>query len=138
VKPVDQQHVDDVNGDCLQACVASIVELPLELVPKFSESGFMPAVEQWAKKTGRVFIWVDIPDFTSLNKIWFGSTPPFFIAWGESPRLKADGKAKQHCVVVKRKGYGVEVVHDPHQSRDGLKSMCGFGFIVGWRRGKGE
>lgn len=67
-------------------------------------------------------VWVD--------KIWFGDVPEHFIAWGESPRPKKDGRPKQHCVVVSRKGYGVKVTHDPHPDRTGLKTMCGFCFIV--------
>jgi hypothetical protein len=130
MKPVFQSHIDDVNGDCLQACVASICELELLQVPRFADEGFMPAVEKWAKGSGRKVIWMDIPDFTTLDKIWFGAVPEYFVAWGESPRPKASGGAKQHAVVVSKKGYGVKVAHDPHPSGDGLKSMCGFCFIL--------
>lgn len=130
MKPVDQERIDDLTGDCLRACIASICELPLSGVPNFSECGFMSGVEQWCTENKYTFIWMDIPDFTSLNRIWFGSTPEFFIAWGMSPRRKQDGKPKQHVVVVSKKGYGVRVVHDPHPDRTGLESMCGFGFII--------
>ena len=130
VIPVDQSFIDDVAGDCLRACVASVCNLAITEVPKFSESGFLPAVVKWARESGKTAIWMDIPDFTSLDKIWFGNVPEYFIAWGKSPRPKVDGGAKQHCVVVSRKGYGVKVVHDPHPDRTGLKTMCGFCFIV--------
>lgn len=32
---VQQRIVDPVNGDCLRACVASLLELPYNLVPNF-------------------------------------------------------------------------------------------------------
>lgn len=130
MKPVDQLRIDDVNGDCLRACVASVCELPPEDVPNFSEKGFMAGLEEWGRQQGHKVIWLNLPSETSLDKIWFGSVPDYFIVWGESPRPKADGTAKQHAVVAKGKGYGVEVIHDPHPSRDGLKSICGFCFIV--------
>lgn len=34
---VQQQIVDPINGDCLRACVASLLELPIEKVPNFAK-----------------------------------------------------------------------------------------------------
>lgn len=130
-KPCDQNLIHDVTGDCLRACVASILGLEAPAVPNFAECGFMDGLKVWAEENNLHFLWMEIPGFVSLDKIWFGNVPERFIAWGESPRPTESGKPKQHAVVVSSKGYGVKIVHDPHPSRAGLKTIFGFAFLLG-------
>jgi len=145
MKPVDQTIVADKIGDCLRACVCSLLELPIEAVPNFAECGFFDGLDKWLDERGLLFIRFKIPDDGYRNEkydselshkaIWFGyagqeGNPDYMLAWGQSPRNDAEGKPRQHIVVAQANGYGVKVAHDPHESRAGLVKICGFGWIV--------
>ena len=93
-------------GNCLQAAVASLLDLPLDAVPHFAES------------TGD---WVE--DFVGFVRdhgygiTWHGSShepPAVGLAFGFTNR-----SAERHAVVY-RDG---QMAWDPHPSRDGLTSV---------------
>ena len=100
MKPVDQVFLIDRDGrgDCLRACVASILELDLHDVPDFGLFGWnwMQALVCYAD------IDIEVPHETS----------GYWIAGGMSAR------GVRHSVVF----LGGEMAHDPHPSRAGL---CG-------------
>lgn len=95
---------ESVFGNCLQACVASVMKLPINAVPHFSQFLWWPmALELWLRGhdlTGKGERTSTIPD-------------RLCIVGGQSPRGVA------HVVV----GYGGEIVWDPHPSREGLVSI---------------
>ena len=128
--PVDQLVIDDDRGDCLRAVVCSILGLAPADVPNFSEMGFFSGLRDWLGKRGQQLFWIAIDDELALEKHYFGHVPEYLLVWGESPRPRANGQPKQHIVVAQPVGYGIEIVHDPHPSRAGLKKIYGFGFIV--------
>lgn len=104
---------DEVVGNCLQAAVASLLNLPLEAVPHFAQFMWWPnALELWARGRGlmvkgeRTTV---VPDRLS-------------IVGGTSPR------GVMHVVV----GYGGEIVWDPHPSRDGLVKITDASWFVEW------
>ncbi len=103
MKPVDQTIYGWPNGNCLSACVASILEMPTEAVP-LSGNG-----EDWWP---RLLGWL-VDRGLSATKIE-GRSPPrgYAIAFGPSPRLPGQGHT---CVA-----YDGAVVHDPHPSRAGI------------------
>lgn len=94
-------------GNCLQAAVASTLDLPLDEVPHFAE------VEDW---------WGALVDFLSAHGVNVyrqpaSDGPPVLgLAFGQSLR------GVMHAVVC-RDG---EVVWDPHPSRDGLTSVTSY------------
>lgn len=104
MKPVDQTilKTESTNGNCLAACVASLLEIPIESVPNFADFG-----------TG-----------------WFGSLAEYLklynLAIWSFPREKTPGyyhivmgqtvRGTYHCVVA----HGREMAHDPHPSKAGL------------------
>ncbi len=97
-------ETDGVIGNCLQACVASVLDLPLDAVPHFSAFLWWPeALRLWAKGEG----WEVKGETTS--------TVPdrLCIVGGVSPRGFA------HVVV----GQHGRVVWDPHPSRAGLTTI---------------
>jgi hypothetical protein len=135
--PVRQTIVEDGKGDCLRACVCSLLELRIEDVPNFAECGFFDGLDTWLDERGLRFIRFSIPESGDFDQrcIWFGSAgyqgnPDHMLAWGQSPRNRADGRPRQHIVVAKANGYGVRMAHDPHESGEGLVKMWGFGWIV--------
>lgn len=78
MKPVFQKVVDAGKGDCWAACIASILELPLEEVPNFvglsdHSKGILAEdlVKKWLKERGlfllEIFLW---GNSEKKNKSW--------------------------------------------------------------------
>jgi len=114
MKPVKQTKLysaDGIhNGNCLAACVASLLELPLWMVPPFED------MFGRGDHTSRMIEWLN--RMFSLELIWedghpVDELPEFYIAIGKSPR-------GVHHAVIYSKG---EMVHDPHFSDAGIASV---------------
>lgn len=119
--PADQTNLEDGRGNCLTACVATLLDLPIGDVPNFIEREDMfKACRDWLAARGFKMLEFYFSDVEQLKEMYFEPYGEFCILSGLSPRKKADGGKKYHAVVGKTVGYGVEVVHDPHPSRDGL------------------
>ncbi len=106
MKPVDQKYLSggEIPGDCVRACVCSILELPLEEVPHFvrwhgHEWAF--ALSYWCDKRGI--------GATCLDGHHIMNDAPYMLC-GPSPR-------KGRHAVVAQAGL---IIHDPHPSRAGL------------------
>lgn len=104
VPGVDQTSFADslAGGNCLQACVATILNEPIELVPHFYLFGaaWLRALDLFMN------LW-------SLTVERDSDASGLTIAVGMSPR------GVKHCVLC----VNGEMVHDPHPSRAGLESV---------------
>lgn len=109
MKPVYQ----DTRENCFQACLASILELPLEVVPDV----MAPCDDRWL---GRLIEWLAPRGWTALliaswdepgwdDDIWM-------IAGGLSPRSHGD-EVIMHAVIWK----DGKCIHDPWHEGGGLK-----------------
>jgi hypothetical protein len=115
--PVDQTTFGMPHGNCLSACVASLLHLPITQVPAFCDK---PDIDWWK----RLLEWLH-------ERGWYGLmlNPP---AGGKPPRGYhiRSGKSPRgdflHSVVAR----GDEIVHDPHPSRAGLESFEDFIVLV--------
>lgn len=116
MKPVHQTilYTDQTtgNGDCFDAALASLLEVPLWMVPPFHKmygrTDRHTRIDQWLI---RMFgMWLDVCDFSERNEE--PELPEFYIAVGQSPRDPASG----HAVVYLN---GV-LVHDPHPFGGGV------------------
>jgi hypothetical protein len=140
MKPVFQKHTDSSQprlGDCLSACVASILELSLEEVPHFChpEANWPHNYRDWFGDRGLVAIELKWPP--AVNDVKMRMSLPlgtYFIAHGISPR-----GPWQHAVVAvidDSDPQGWSIVHDPHPAGGGLielKGLSFFGFKEPWR-----
>lgn len=101
MRPVDQTTYGVNDGNCFSACVASILEIPIDEVPRFHG----PSVDflQWLAPQG-----LSATHYKSGNYV----PPGFAIAAG--PSLRFAGRL--HACVA----YDGAIVHDPHPSREGL------------------
>ncbi len=98
---VVQTKFGDPDGNCLEACIATITGIDLVEIPHFLDDWF-EAYSAWLRLRGWCAAWWDSGA---------GSVPPgVAIAAGPGPR------GLRHSVVV-RDG---NAVHDPHPSGDGL------------------
>lgn len=117
--PVFQTDYRVPGGNCFQACVASIMELPLQKVPHFlkdSDGGPWTqenwnAVKEFAKQHGYEACWLDpdIPEDMESIKV-LKRSGLHYVATGHSPRTDYG-----HCVV----GSGGVTVHDPMANAGG-------------------
>jgi hypothetical protein len=102
MRPVDQTTFGINDGNCFTACLASILEIPLEEVPSFVGAywdDFLP----WLADRGLS---------ATLYRSDVYVPPGYAIAGGRSKRFAG----RMHACVA----YNGMVIHDPHPSRDGL------------------
>ena len=101
---VDQTKFGDKNGNCLAACLASILECQLSDVPDFGDGkGWYLKLTRWLKSRNFILLYWGAPEPERPEAYHLTLTKP--------PRGKF-----LHWVVV----LGNNIVHDPHPSRDGL------------------
>lgn len=93
-------------GNCLQAAVASLLDLPLAAVPHFVEStgDWVEDVTAFARDHGYSITWHGCRHEPPVVGLAFGFT----------------NRSDERHAVVYRDG---EMVWDPHPSRDGLTSV---------------
>ncbi len=110
--PVDQDLFGPEEGNCVAACVASLLELPLADVPNIcaASSGppeqWLERLNAWLRRYGLVAVLLDTADFFDWS--WFGGA--WCIVSGKSER------GLLHATVW-RDG---QLVHDPHPSKSGI------------------
>lgn len=117
---VDSEDHDPTRGNCLQAAIASVLELPLEEVPHFvalPQNEWWPALFNWFHDRGILVNYERIQDDIGrpIPGAWAPLGIPYLLA-GPSPRGEFS-----HVVVAMNH----EVIHDPHPDATGL--------APGWR-----
>lgn len=107
---VDQRNCNQVNGDCMRACIASLLEYPLEAVPNFSE---IP-IPSLAMPTLVNYLWtqgyslgdnMSEIDGSGVDSCWMASVP------------SRSFSGCSHAVIINHEG---KVVHDPNPNRNWL------------------
>lgn len=133
MKPVDQIVFEEGKGDCLRACVASIVEWPVEAVPNFAEDdSYVFGAIKWLKERGYSSLRIDFSGDGYDHSQYISSTfdPNIYcILGGVSPRTTPE-KKRQHAVVGRAFGWGFKIEHDPHPSRAGLVGEPNFALWI--------
>lgn len=110
MRPVCQAETALGRGDCLRACVASLLELGADEVPNFRL-----ADDQW----GAMQDWLAGRGLTAIRVRPDGLYPRLnahCIVTGDSPR----NSTVLHAVVGKIEDDTIHVVHDPHPENTGL------------------
>lgn len=106
MKPVDQTTFGVPGGNCFSACVASLLELPIEDVPYFmGADDWNKAFDEWLRPRGFYAV------FLRLRPVKEDPWRPagLYVLGGQCVR-------GPHAVVAR----GNTIVHDPHPSRGGV------------------
>jgi hypothetical protein len=103
VRPVDQTAYGLHDGDCFNACVASILEVPITHVPRFAGEHWFANFLRWLAN-----------EQLSASLVKRGVYVPSGYSIAGGPSLRFAGR--MHACVARD---GI-VVHDPHPSREGL------------------
>jgi hypothetical protein len=118
------------DGNCFEACIASILEVSIEDIPDFHKGiapddgpGYWERVHEWCKDKPFGLISVTLQEGHDPLKFFHDT---WVIASGPSPRRKEEW---QLHAVVWRNG---EIVHDPHPSQQGLKQITEYAFFI-WK-----
>lgn len=108
------------NGDCFPACLASLLDIPLWMVPPFHQmfgrNNWKDRVNEWLIK----FFKVELVKVYNEEKI---ELPQFYIASGPSKR------GVYHSVIHSN---GI-LVHDPHYSNDGIDSVAWIEYLRNYK-----
>lgn len=109
MKPVDQARISYKDGDCLRACIASILELPLEDVPDYARGDMAVKYIEWLRRFNLTLMCVRIdPDAVASGNVEVPAG--YHLIQGPSRN------GKDFHVAVGRDG---EIVHDPDPSSRG-------------------
>jgi hypothetical protein len=137
VKPVDQTEFERGQGNCLSACLASILEIGVDEVPNFCRAeevagpGWLVRLDEWLSFRGWGFVhldWAEVGVHCILSDCWV-------IAMGD-----VDGCEEGHAVVARAVivrwrtetegertthlcDYELRYVHDPHPRRTNLSQV---------------
>jgi hypothetical protein len=114
MKPVIQTKTEFGKGNCLAACIASILEIEIDVIPDLKSGENFKGLKDFLAERGIVPIWIHNK---TLGTSYVGYSPGFCILIGDSPR----SEKVHHAVVAKPNGYGYDIVHDPHPEGGGLK-----------------
>lgn len=103
------------NGNCMAACLASLLEIPLWMVPPFEDmfarTDHTTRRDNWLTR----FFGIEL-EYTTIKMIEEGVVlPEFYIAVGPSAR-------GVHHAVIYSNG---KMVHDPHYSQEGIINVTG-------------
>lgn len=119
VKPQTQTIFGSENGNCFAACLASILELPVDEVPNFCETeDWVERTNKWLEPRGLFFLAVGIPEEEAV--LLHLNRAGYHVIIGEGPRNCP------HSVV----GFAGRMVHDPHPSGAGLERNLEYGFLI--------
>ena len=113
------------HGNCFTACVASLLEVPIESVPDFSSMGhrWFPTFYRFLDSHGYEFFGsgtIKSHGIKSLEE--FKGVDGYVIVGGKSPRTYVK---RGHAVIYKNG----KLVHDPHPSGEGLLEVEDWYFI---------
>ena len=121
---VYQKNISGINGDCMQAAFASLLDLNLDDVPKFIEFG-----DQWFSEIfkfikdhgcyfrGYLYGGKDVlEEFHVSNVSKSDGIGGFFYASVNSPKYYKEGGT--HAVIVDK---NLNIAHDPNPEYQGVK-----------------
>lgn len=119
--PVDMLHLNHgqpgaINGDCLRACLATILDLAADDVPHFMASDldtWYQRVTDWLKPRGLAWLCMNWPATYMPDQVL--NLHPVVMVGGKSPRGPWG-----HFVVGQIGPHGYRLLHDPHPSRAGI------------------
>ena len=116
MKPVSQTVFGNDKGNCLAACFASVLEIPIEKVPNYiGYENWFEKFDNFVAEHGYRIFWYKMKKENEYEDILgFTAKNCYLIACGKSPRGDFD-----HCVIYKNG----EMAHDPHPSNGGIENV---------------
>eukprot|EP00667_Euglena_gracilis_P029413 EG_transcript_38921 len=127
IRPVLQTDFSPGTGNALQACVATVLSLPLADVPNFiAAPDYLAALQEFLRPHRLAFLKVSL---TPEGRLLFPlpGAQPVCLLTGKSPR----GDHKHVVVAQVVDGSSFQTLHDPHPDGRGLDGALAWaGFFV--------
>jgi hypothetical protein len=141
VKKVYQTRFSPMTGNCFAACLASLLELPIEDVdfiavednPKENHNWMRDEMNPILEKLGYIYFQTEVKD--NKFNLHFLPNGTLFIGCGKSPRYNCN-----HAVILRvlnhntndlSKGCYVDIVHDPNpDSEEDVTEWKYLGFLL--------
>lgn len=117
MKPVWQTIFGKGEGNCLPACIASVLELELEAVPNFCalyKSYWQEELNKWLHRYGLGALTVAFPGDSPITKGWCLAGGP------------CGPEGVMHSVVMK----DMKMIHNPHRGWGELSRVVDYTFFV--------
>lgn len=125
MRPTYQTDTTDVTGNCIQAAIASLLELSIDEVPRFEPTNYLAEMVKFFNSRGHqiaVGLRADVPLIRDITKLIAPRMAPAYCLLGvrsfHHPRV-------DHCVVGQwnpEAELGVEVAFDPNPSNQERRS----------------
>lgn len=123
MNPVDQTRLYDPThkqppGNCWAACIASILEVPLDALPDeadFWSPGLHPR-HTWPPYYAAMLSWLALRNLTLVEV----TTHNIEVDWGDSFEILSGTSPRDSSILHSVVGFAGKIVHDPHPSRAGL------------------
>lgn len=114
------------RGDCVPACVASILNLPITAVANCHGEGWWDDLQEQCARWGYMLVIVDLRQ-APPDGYWIASLPSLNLP------VEPDGKQALHCVVAR----GCDLAHDPclgrrYTSESWLEQLRDGRVVEGW------
>lgn len=118
-------HTEDTRGNCMSACFASFLDVPIEDVPYFAEmerDEWVAVLLKFFKLRGYDLEWTDDEPYVYREILTHDKVevPEFYFATGKSPR------GVGHMVIFS----GDKMFHDPHPNGDGIGKPDGYFYPI--------
>ncbi len=111
------------EGNCFDACVASLLDIPLASISYMNtEEKWYADFQKWLAPRGLAYVEIDCVEPTPFYRF---PTPVLAIGGGPSPRGEFS-----HAVIVRLHRYEKKIVHDPHPDGTGITAIKTLGFFV--------
>lgn len=120
--PIDQTIVSNINGNCQQAVIASVLDLPLEEVPHFIEYE-----EKWGivlmdfmAKQGYPYIGWNNPERYPFRGNTFADIMKFDGGWNGYFPASVPSQTFEGCTHAVVVDMDLNIVHDPNPNKKAL------------------
>jgi hypothetical protein len=138
MKPVKQTKFGPVEGNCFAACLASLLEVPIEEIKigKADSPNWLENLQAFLKPKNLFFLEVRID--VAVNYPLYAMNGIYCIMSGRSPRIFEGHETVNHCIVgqldynQKENRVVYTALHDPHPDKTFLKpkTLWGLGFLI--------
>lgn len=116
------------EGDCTEACVATITDIPLNELPSRKVDDFYPELQEVLDKHGWTYF-----EFGPIDWWWFYGHLRNVPLIASVPSQMFEGK--QHAIVVRcRDNSSLEILHDPNPNNEPFditpKDILGWSILI--------
>lgn len=121
-------HGNGILGDCWRACITSIIECDIDLLPDYNDekvwSKYYVLMFEKLEELGWRLQQFNVAEMFRYQEFNLSDTDGFMIAVGKSPRAK-NSRVMNHAVVWKN-----GIVHDPHPQKLGILDIQEFDVLT--------